>query len=321
STSIFTPSAIVENPYGRKSLVVDKRISGLTNQALQSANPQNIQLLQADLFITALEQPQSNRTIVMQPTLWNMSSGAKTPVLEIFTSKWLNPIGASEALRKPITTERSLQNIQTSSLSDRQRTLINDLESYRKRLAPFIADSIHNTQTIHAGLRVASVFDKNRDNVIDSTKVFFDDLLGAVSIVSSGSVVFARESGVIPITIRNNLSVPVYVNLLAQGFPEVRVELGNIDFVEIGAGQRKSIEIPATLYGSESAFVNLQLVDALGKKIGEPKRIEIASSAYATIAGIFVSIAFGLLFLLLIYNTQKRIRASRAAALENSPRE
>jgi hypothetical protein len=257
----------------------------------------------------------------MQPTLWNMSSGAKTPVLEIFTSKWLNPIGASEALRKPSTSERSLQNIQTSSLSDRQRTLINDLESYRKRLAPFIADSIHNTQTIHAGLRVASVFDKNRDNVIDSTKVFFDDLLGAVSIVSSGSVVFARESGVIPITIRNNLSVPVYVNLLAQGFPEVRVELGNIDFVEIGAGQRKSIEIPATLYGSESAFVNLQLVDALGKKIGEPKRIEIASSAYATIAGIFVSIAFGLLFLLLIYNTQKRIRASRAAALENSPRE
>jgi hypothetical protein len=117
------------------------------------------------------------------------------------------------------------------------------------------------------------------------------------------------------------LSVGVYVNVLAKGFPEVRVKLGSVDFVEIGAGQRKSIEIPATLYGSENAFVDLQLVDALGKKIGEPRRIEIASSAYSTIAGVFVSVAFGLLFLLLIYNTQKRIRASRLSTLENSPRE
>jgi hypothetical protein len=321
STSVFTPSGIVTNPNQNKSLVVDRRASKFMSQALLVPEVQNLQLLQADLFITALEQPQANRTLVLHPTVWNMGDGAKEPVLDILTTSWLKPIAASDAMRKPVTDQRNLVIRETSTLSKKQRDLITRLETYRKRLAPFIAETIHDTQTIHAGLRVSSIFDTNRNIVAKSTENYFNDLLDAVSIVSSGSVIFAGESGVIPITIRNDLSVPVYVNVLGQGFPEVRVDLGTVDFVEIGAGQRKSIEIPTTLYGSESAFVELQLVDALGKKIGETKRIEIASSAYSTIAGVFVSIAFALLFLLLIYNTQKRIRASRATALENSPRE
>ena len=321
STSVFTPSGIVTNPNQNKSLVVDRRASKFMSQALSVPAVQNLQLLQADLFITALEQPQANRTLVLHPTVWDMGDGAKEQVLDIFTTSWLKPIAASDAMRKPVTDQRSLVSTKTSTLSKKQLDLITRLETYRKRLAPFIAETIHDTQTIHAGLRVSSIFDTNRQIVAQSTENFFNNLLNAVTIVSSGTVIFAGESGVIPITIRNDLSVPVYVNVLGQGFPEVRVDLGTVDFVEIGAGQRKSIEIPATLYGSESAFVELQLVDALGKKIGEIRRIEIASSAYSTIAGVFVSIAFALLFLLLIYNTQKRIRASRATALENSPRE
>jgi hypothetical protein len=291
------------------------------SSALKSNSTKDLQVLQADLFITALEQPQSNRTIVLNPTLWNSQIGAKESVLDIFTSPWLKPRKASDAIRGDVTDQRTLRDTETSQLSKTQRNLIDNLETYRKRLSPFIANSIHDAQSIHASLRVASIFSKNRQLIQAATQDYFEDLLDAVSIVSSGSVVFANESGIIPLTIRNDLSVGVYVNVLAKGFPEVRVKLGSVDFVEIGAGQRKSIEIPATLYGSENAFVDLQLVDALGKKIGEPKRIEIASSAYSTIAGVFVSVAFGLLFLLLIYNTQKRIRASRLSTLENSPHE
>jgi hypothetical protein len=321
TTSVFTPSGIVTNPNQKKSLVIDRRASTLMSNALSSNLLSDLHVFQADLFITALEQPQANRTLVLYPTLWNVQEGSKERVLDVFTAPWLNPRSASDAIRKPISQERTLKKVQTSRLSFKQRDLISRLETYRKRLSPFIADSIHDTQSIHASLRVSSVFAKNRGPIRDATETFFNDLLDAVAIVSSGSVVFANESGVIPITIRNNLSVAVYVNVLAKGYPDVRVELGNVDFVEIAAGQRKSIEIPAKLYGSENAFVDLQLVDALGKKIGETKRIEVASSAYSTIAGVFVSVAFGLLFLLLIYNTQKRIRASRAETLENSPRE
>ena len=321
TTSVFTPSGIVTNPNQKKSLVIDRRASTFMSTALNSNLLTDLQIFQADLFITALEQPQSNRTLVLYPSLWKMQVGSKKNVLDVFTSPWLNPRSASNAIRRPISEDRELKEVRTSRLSIQQRDLIGRLETYRKRLSPFIADSIHDRQSINASLRVSSIFAKNRELIRNATKDFFDDLIDAVAIVSSGSVVFANESGVIPITIRNNLSVSVYVNVLGKGYPEVRVKLGNVDFVEIAAGQRKSIEIPATLYGSENAFVDLQLVDALGKRIGETKRIEIASSAYSTIAGIFVSVAFGLLFLLLIYNTQKRIRASRAGTLENSPRE
>lgn len=321
TTSVFTPSGIVTNPNQQKSLVIDRRASTFMSTALGSNLLTDLQMFQADLFITALEQPQSNRTLVLYPSLWNMQVGSKKNVLDVFTAPWLDPRSASNAIRKPISEDREFKEVRTSRLSIQQRDLIGRLETYRKRLSPFIADSIHDTQSIHASLRVSSIFKKNRELIHNATENFFDDLIDAVAIVSSGSVVFANESGVIPITIRNNLSVSVYVNVLGKGYPEVRVELGNVDFVEIAAGQRKSIEIPATLYGSENAFVDLQLVDALGKRIGETKRIEIASSAYSTIAGIFVSVAFGFLFLLLIYNTQKRIRASRAGTLENSPRE
>lgn len=321
STSVFTPTGIVTNPNQKKSLVIDRRASTLMDAALRSNLVDDLQVFQADLFITALEQPQSNRTLVLYPTLWKIQSGSKERVLDLITAPWLNPRSASDAIRKPVSDDRVYKEVETSKLSTKQKDLIDKLETYRKRLSPFIADSIHDTQSIHASLRVASTFAKNRELVHNATEKFFDDLLDAVAIVSSGSVVFANESGVIPITIRNNLSVAVYVNVLGKGYPEVRVELGNVDFVEIAAGQRKSIEIPAKLYGSENAFVDLQLVDALGKKIGETKRIEVASSAYSTIAGVFVSAAFGLLFLLLIYNTQKRIRASRTGTMENSPRE
>lgn len=321
TTSVFTPSGVVANPNDKKSLVVDRRTSQFMSSALKTNSARDLQVLQADLFITALEQPQSNRTIVLNPTLWNSQPGSKVSVLDVFTSPWLKPRKASEAIRGDVTDQRALRNVETSQLTKTQRNLINNLETYRKRLSPFIANSIHDVQSIHASLRVASIFTKNRQLIQDATQDYFENLLDAVSIVSSGSVVFANESGIIPLTIRNDLSVGVYVNVLAKGFPEVRVKLGNVDFVEIGAGQRKSIDIPATLYGSENAFVDLQLVDALGKKIGEPRRIEIASSAYSTIAGVFVSVAFGLLFLLLIYNTQKRIRASRLSTLENSPHE
>ena len=321
TTSVFTPSGVVSNPNNKKSLVVDRRTSQFMSSALKTNSVRDLQVLQADLFITALEQPQSNRTIVLNPTLWNSQPGSKKSVLDVFTSPWLKPRKASEAIRGDVTDQRALRNVATSQLTKTQRTLISNLETYRKRLSPFIANSIHDVQSIHASLRVASNFSKNRALIYEATEEFFETLLSAVSIVSSGSVIFANESGIIPLTIRNDLSVGVYVNVLAKGYPEVRVKLGSVDFVEIGAGQRKSIEIPATLYGSENAFVDLQLVDALGKEIGEPKRIEIASSAYSTIAGVFVSVAFGLLLLLLIYNTQKRIRASRLSTLENSPRE
>jgi hypothetical protein len=135
--------------------------------------------------------------------------------------------------------------------------------------------------------------------------------------MSSGTVVFPSETAKVPITIRNDLSVPIEIGIITSGLPAVRVLPQSVADMQIDPGRRKSIEIPTRLIGSDTAYLKLQIVDLNGKHIGDPILIQVSSSAYAQAAAWVIGAAFALLLLFAIRNTLKRLRATRESSQEN----
>jgi hypothetical protein len=135
--------------------------------------------------------------------------------------------------------------------------------------------------------------------------------------MSTGSVIFPNEFAKVPITVRNDLSVPIQIGIITSGIPAVRVIPESVADMQIAPGRRKSIEIPTRLIGTDTAYLQLQIVDSNGKRIGAPIAIEVSSSAYAQAAAWVIGAAFGLLLLFAIRNTVKRIRSSRNNSQEN----
>jgi hypothetical protein len=158
---------------------------------------------------------------------------------------------------------------------------------------------------------------KTSSHLKKQTALFIDQLNDAVRIMSAGSVIFPNENAKVPITVRNDLSVPIKIHIETSGLPAVRVIPGEVEDMQIAPGRRKSIEIPTRLIGTDTAYLQLQISDTNGKHIGKPIFIQLSSSAYAQAAAWVIGAAFALLLVFAIRNTLKRIRASRDGSREN----
>jgi hypothetical protein len=189
----------------------------------------------------------------------------------------------------------------------------------KRDLASLISGATEETQIDFAILRLAnsSADEKTQNQLHTQIRDYLDRLNGAVRIMSSGTVVFPSESAKVPITIRNDLSVPIEIGIVTSGLPAVRVLPQSVDDMQIAPGRRKSIEIPTRLIGTDTAYLQLQSVDLNGKRIGNPILIQVSSSAYAQAAAWVIGAAFALLLLFAIRNTLKRLRATRDGSQEN----
>ena len=136
---------------------------------------------------------------------------------------------------------------------------------------------------------------------------------------ASGSVSLPGETGTIPVTIANDLDVPVTVGLRVTGEPAVRLDAPPVAPVTIAPGRKASVEVTARVAGSGSVTAVLQLTTPSGEDYGPPARIEVGSAAYARAAAWVVGAAFALLLALVAVNTVRRVRVARAARRRTGP--
>lgn len=319
--STFTPNGVVQDGSGNKAPVVDNYASRLFTEAISSSS--NSGTYQAafagDLLITALEQPALNRFIVLMPdtNASGITDAKFLSAISAIKSPWINSVKLSKFKTQDIGS-RNRESVSTQ-VSESAKNLIKESKATKENLASLISGAVEETQIDAAILRLTNsrVDEKTLQQLQNQTRDFLSGLNDAVRIMSAGSVVFPSESAKVPITVRNDLSVPIQIRIITTGVPAVRVIPDAVAEMNIAPGRRKSIEIPTRLIGTDTAYLQLQIVDMNGKKIGEPNLIQVSSSAYAQAAAWVVGAAFALLLLFAIRNTIKRIRSSRIGSGEN----
>jgi hypothetical protein len=320
-SSTYTPNGVVQDGLGNKGPVVDQYASKLFSDAIgKETNPGMYQAaFAADLLITALEQPALNRFLVLLPDTnqVGLTSEKFASAVSAISAPWIESVRVSNFKNAGIGS-RNRESV-TSKLDRSTKDLIRYARSTKSNLSSLITGAIEETQIDFAIMRAGNVVadSKTSSHLKKQTALFIDQLNDAVRIMSAGSVIFPNENAKVPITVRNDLSVPIKIHIETSGLPAVRVIPGEVEDMQIAPGRRKSIEIPTRLIGTDTAYLQLQISDTNGKHIGKPIFIQLSSSAYAQAAAWVIGAAFALLLVFAIRNTLKRIRASRDGSREN----
>lgn len=326
STSSAYTSTGITNVGSQKVLVRDVEASSAMTSALidDAGNIRDHQTFISQLLITALEAPSLDRVLVVQPRTnragISVQSASKT--FDSLELPWVRAVTVEEAKQNEISQNRvalttpikSVTNVATNRDMNRIRKKLSDLHRILRGSSQQIAME-------HTQMRIASDNFEILNDRASLRKIAVEQIgliENSVKIMSAGSVIFPRETSVVPITIRNDLDIPVTVRIRAIGEPAVRVTATEVDAITIQPGKRKSIEIPTRLVGSDSASLILRLTDINGKQFGDFVRIELASSAYSTAAAWAVGLAFGLLLVLVVINTVRRIRVRRVEKLHST---
>jgi hypothetical protein len=132
--------------------------------------------------------------------------------------------------------------------------------------------------------------------------------VGSVSVVSSGSVTISGESGTIPVTVSNDGQEEVTVGLEFSSRPPQFFQADPVDPFPIEPGRLTSIEVKAQVAGSANVPVEIQLVGADGRAIGEPTVLVVRSAAYAKAARVIVQLSLFLLVLAVLVHGVRRAR-------------
>jgi len=285
------------------------------------------QRLLCDLAMIGLESPEQPRTVVMvPPPRWAPTSAYVSQILAAITSvPWIRPTSLPVLLgAEPSTTPRRLSPYPARAEADELPG------AYVSRLATaeagtaLVGDVVSGTLTLTGSLRQAlaragSLWFRS-DEVTGARITAGVDARAAralegVRIVSRGTVTLPGETGVIPVSIANDLTSPVTVSLLLRATPSVRLTAAPVPPLTIEPGSTALVEVPAQVSGSEPVEVSVYLTSSSGVAFGEPSTLNVGSSAYSRAAAWVVGLAFAALVLMLLVNALRRLRAARARAL------
>ncbi|MDP3972967.1 MAG: DUF6049 family protein [Candidatus Nanopelagicales bacterium] len=126
--------------------------------------------------------------------------------------------------------------------------------------------------------------------------------------VSGGQITLASATSRVPVTVVNDLDVPVQVGVRLIGDPTVRLVQSEAMMLEIPPGQKVSTEIPIQLLGAGELPVDVQLTTPSGRLYGEPTRLTLRTTAYGAAATYVVAAAFIALGVTIVISTVRRRR-------------
>lgn len=161
--------------------------------------------------------------------------------------------------------------------------------------------------------RLESSWWRGRDDVrrirLDREKTYLNDLRGSVK-VQPGSFTFGSKSGMIPLTVVNELSQEVVVVLELD--PETpRLRLGKVEPQTIGPGQKVQVNVPATAIAGGPVVVEATLYTRNGAKYSQPVQLRVNVTQIGTVALVITVAAAAVLFLAAGIRVVRRLRAAR----------
>lgn len=131
--------------------------------------------------------------------------------------------------------------------------------------------------------------------------------LAAVTVLSSGDVVLPGTTGDLPVTIANDLAVPVRVGLLITT-NTARVRASPVPPVIVPAGRKVSTSVPLTVIGTAPITLVIALTDPMGRPLSAGQRVTVRSAAYGRVAQVAALIAVAALLLFSSLGISARVR-------------
>ncbi|MEO6821607.1 MAG: DUF6049 family protein, partial [Candidatus Nanopelagicales bacterium] len=282
------------------------------------------QRLLAEVAATTLEDPANPRTIVAAPPpLWSPDPSTVGVWLNAMTtSRFMAPASLPELLALPAARgggpTRSLadypERARAMELSSsylavvaERRSQLDTLRALTSDASNPLTDKIEDalTRTESASWRSDRAGARRLLNTVGGQ---LDSLLSSVRVLSRGTITFPGETGVVPVTVANDLSEPVRVGLRLTGTPTVRFEASPYPVFTVAPGTKVSVDVPARVLGSGAVAVAVQLMTPDGRPYAEPTPLQVRSAAYAKAATWIVGGLLGVTVLLLAVNFVRRRR-------------
>lgn len=286
-----------------------------------TANPVTLrQRLLGESLLIALELPSVHRTIAVAPFgMWTPSADvANAVVAGLINTRWTTPVALPDliATAPPSVNHRFLpmpaairaQQLSagqvrsvvaaTSPLTD-VKAVTNALDPYRVTMeqGQFRAASQTWRTMAAAGREFAQTYATDVQAARDS-----------LTVRVPRTIVIPGESGVLPVTVVNDLPASVAVKVLVQATPSFRIKVKDPGVIAVDPKKRHSLEVPITVYGSGSLDLTIRLTSADGRVVTDPLVVTVRSSAYSRVAAIVAGIAFLALLGLSIASITRRIR-------------
>lgn len=266
--------------------------------------------------------------VVAPPTTWSPDTRVLAEVLQVLKdAKWVHTT-TQEAILKAHEPAAELQlNEPTSSETTTPRTAryFRSIAKAQQRLVPFeavLGNPSEFTNPVQSALLRAesALWRGNRTaarSFVRTINSQITDATSQVRAVASNIVSLSSEDGTIPITLINDFDQPATVKVRLDADPSIRLTSQITQDYKIPARRKISIEIPIKVAGSEDLPVKIQLLTPTGQTWGIGDEISVRSSAYARAATWVVVAAFVVLSGLLILNSIRRRKATKAAAAKN----
>lgn len=137
----------------------------------------------------------------------------------------------------------------------------------------------------------------------------------AVTLGQPVPAILTGSTGSFPLTITNNLDVPVRVGVRVESTNRSRLVVNSIDEIVVQPGERVQVQIAAEPAGNGEVAVVAQLVTASGTPLGEPTTRTVMITQYGTV-GWAIAIAAGAAFFLFTALRIRKVRKQRAVEEE-----
>jgi hypothetical protein len=278
------------------------------------------QRLLGESLLIALELPSVHRTVAVSPFgFWSpTTTSANAVVAGLVNTRWTTPVSLGDLIKQPPptirhtflpvpadVTKQQLRTKQIASVAEAGPALA-DIKSVTAPLDPFRTSMVQTqfravSQTWRTVRAAGELFAATYN---DDVQAAHDSLTVRVP----RTVVIPGESGILPVTVVNDLPTSVTVNISVEANPSFRISMKDPGSISVDPNRRHSLEVPITVYGSGSLDVNVQLTSSDGRVVTAPLTVTVRSSAYSRVAAIVAGLAFLALLALSIASITRRIR-------------
>ncbi|TAK70327.1 MAG: hypothetical protein EPO13_05145 [Actinomycetota bacterium] len=278
----------------------------------------------AETAMITAELPGTQRTVVVAPPLrWAPNATVVGELLDaVQAAPWVTPATLSDltaAAPSDVRRKRADPPPRSAALG---ATYVNTIAAQEARLGAFgevVTDPVGLTDPYAAALlRTGSAAwreePRNGQALLRTVSDQLAEQVGRVRVISKGPYTLSSETGVVPVTIANDLDQPVTVGVTMTGQPAARLSISPVEPVTIAPGRASTLEVTTHVVGSGPVPVSVRLTTAAGVAYSEPVEIEVRSTAYAQAARWVVGAAVAALAVLVAVNLVRRVRAGRRTA-------
>lgn len=308
----------------------------VADQALMSGGPdgsngpvQLRQRLAAETALLALDTggssapPPVSVAVVPGRTFDTLGTATGT-VMQALKLPWVDPIGIDKLDTGTVPTVPAPAPERTDPLLtppqlDSIRTIDGDITTYTSLLTTGTGRAGWD----HSKLRAASLTWRGAEADGDKFRRYQAGYLHArfdkVRIVNSDApsddiVTLSASKGRFPLTVANDLNVPVRVGLRIESLNRDDLAVEPIETARIRGGNRETFEVRASAQQNGLIRARVHLVTEDGRELGRPLELDIRAAQYGTVGWVLVGAAVALLFGTSAIRIYRRIRSERRAA-------